>query len=472
MIMIKGHGSEFFMSENTIVAIATPIGEGSIGIIRLSGETALDIAAKIFVAKKEVKVQDIRSFSFRLGNIVNPISKVIIDEVLVSIMRGPKSYTGEDVVEINCHGGPQVIEKILQITLSLGAQLAEPGEFTKRAFLNGRLDLVQAEAVIDLIRAKTETAVNLAINQLDGRLSLRLQDIKHNLVEIMAQMEASIDFPEDVGDIDYPKTRDSLSNISNIISGMIYKGQQGRVLKDGLKTVIVGRPNVGKSSLLNALLEEDRAIVTDVPGTTRDIIEEIINLEGIPLKVVDTAGIRETDDKVEKIGVNIAKESLKKADLVLFMLDTTSTITDDDRLILDHLKKENTIVLLNKSDEDVKCISKDEVLALLPTYTIVEISAKEMWGLDELSRVIKEMVFGGAVKDHESDIVTRTRHLNALERTLHYVKDALSGVEQNIPVDLVVIDIRNALDSFGEITGETVTEDILDTIFSEFCIGK
>jgi len=288
----------------------------------------------------------------------------------------------------------------------------------------------------------------------------------------MAQMEASIDFPEDVGDIDYPKTRDSLSNISNIISGMIYKGQQGRVLKDGLKTVIVGRPNVGKSSLLNALLEEDRAIVTDVPGTTRDIIEEIINLEGIPLKVVDTAGIRETDDKVEKIGVNIAKESLKKADLVLFMLDTTSTITDDDRLILDHLKKENTIVLLNKSDEDVKCISKDEVLALLPTYTIVEISAKEMWGLDELSRVIKEMVFGGAVKDHESDIVTRTRHLNALERTLHYVKDALSGVEQNIPVDLVVIDIRNALDSFGEITGETVTEDILDTIFSEFCIGK
>ncbi len=460
------------MSENTIVAIATPIGEGSIGIIRLSGEEALDIAASMFVAKSEVKVQDIRSFSFRLGNVVNPINQVIIDEVLMSIMRGPKSYTGEDVVEINCHGGPQVVEKIIQITLSLGARLAEPGEFTKRAFLNGRLDLVQAEAVIDIIRAKTETAANIAINQLHGRLSLRLQDIKHNLVEIMAQMEASIDFPEDVGDIDYPKTRDSLNKISKKVSKMINKGKQGRVLKDGLKTVIIGRPNVGKSSLLNALLEEDRAIVTDVPGTTRDIIEEIINLEGIPLKIVDTAGIRETSDKVERIGVNIAKESLVKADLVLFMLDATCKITDDDRAILGHLKKENTIVLLNKSDVDIKHISKDDVLDLLPRYKIIDISAKEMWGLDELSQVIKEMVFGGAMKNHESDIVTRTRHLDALERTLNYVKDALSGVEQNIPVDLVVIDIRNALDSFGEITGETVTEDILDTIFSEFCIGK
>ncbi|MBO8170000.1 MAG: tRNA uridine-5-carboxymethylaminomethyl(34) synthesis GTPase MnmE [Thermoanaerobacteraceae bacterium] len=460
------------MLDDTIAAVATPVGEGGIGIIRISGKDAVNIAKKIFQAKNKVAVEEIPSFTLRLGNIVDSEHKVIVDEVLLTVMRGPKSYTAEDVVEIHCHGGPQVIERILQLVLDAGARLAEPGEFTKRAFLNGRIDLVQAEAVIDVIRAKTDAALSAAVSQLRGKLSNRLQQVKERLIGVMAQMEASIDFPEEVGDVDYAELKRSLEDISRTVAEMIEEGHQGKVLKEGLKTVIVGRPNVGKSSLLNALLKEERAIVTDIPGTTRDIIEEVVNVNGIPLRIIDTAGIRETIDEVEKIGVSLARESLVDADLVLFVIDVTAGLSRDDNIIAEQLRADNTLVLLNKTDVEKRAVTSEDIKKMLPEFEVIEISAKEEWGLDKLANAIKKRIFGGQIKGGEREIITRTRHINALKRTYKHLKEAIAALDNQKEVDLIVIDVRDALDSFGEITGETVTEDILDTIFNEFCIGK
>jgi len=458
--------------EDTITAIATPIGTGGIGIIRLSGSNSLAIADKMFNSWNEVKVHEIPSFNLRLGYVIDPGDGEVFDEVLLSVMRAPKSFTGEDVVEINCHGGPIVMEKILRLTLELGARMAEAGEFTKRAFLNGRIDLAQAEAVIDVIEAKTDLALGVAVNQLHGNISERIGYLQKRLVSVLAQMEASIDFPEDVGEIDCSETRRILLNIKETIHSMIAEGQRGKILREGLTTVIIGKPNVGKSSLLNALVKENRAIVTEFPGTTRDAIEEVINLDGLPLRIVDTAGIRETGDVVEKIGVDRAKKLLAEADLVLFVVDAATMLTEDDKLIARELNKDNTIVLLNK--HDLKNIEMTErfINETLPEFQSLKISAKEKWGLDKLPILIRDKVFGNNIVAKDRNIVTRSRHLSALNKAVNYLNEAINGLENGNMVDLLTIDIRGAWDSLGEITGETIAEDVLNTIFKEFCIGK
>ncbi|RQN09127.1 tRNA uridine-5-carboxymethylaminomethyl(34) synthesis GTPase MnmE [Clostridium butyricum] len=456
---------------DTICAIATPIGEGGIAIIRISGEKALEIADKIFAPKSKKDIKDMKTYTMRYGTIVDLDTKDIIDDVILSYMKGPRSYTGENVIEVNCHGGVVATNRVLNQIVKAGARIAEPGEFTKRAFLNGRIDLSQAEATMDIIKAKTELSMKSAMMQSKGALSKEIGELRKYLLNVLALIEYAVDFTEDDEDIVdddlIAQIKDSITKTITRINSLLKNADEGKIIRDGLNIVIVGKPNVGKSSLLNSLLREKRAIVTDIPGTTRDIIEEYINLDGIPIKITDTAGIRDTEDTVEKIGVERSKEKIEEADLVILMLDTSRALDDEDRVIIDAINDKKYIALLNKVD--LECKLSEEVITSL--NRTIEISAKTGFGIENLKEEIKNLFFNGEI-DSESLIISNTRHKQALYRSLEDCNLALEKINLNEYIDLISIYITSAMRALGEITGDELEEDLLNKIFSEFCCGK
>ena len=455
---------------DTIAAISTAMGESGIGIVRLSGKESIDIAEKIFIGKNNKNIKEVDNRKLTYGYIVDGEEK--IDEVLIVYMKEPYTYTRENMVEIYCHGGIVPIRRILELTLENGARLADKGEFTKRAFLNGRLDLSQAEAVIDLIKAKTDESYNVSLNQLEGNLSKEVETIREILLNIIAHIEANIDFSdEDIEEIDYKELEEQANLVREKIEKLLSTASKGRILRDGLNTVILGKPNVGKSSLLNAILRENRAIVTDIPGTTRDIIEEYVNIDGIPLKIIDTAGIRDAENIVEQIGVDRAKDMVNKADLIIAVFDASETLTDEDFHIIDIIQDKNTIVLLNKLDLPNE-YDKEYLQNLIPNKKIITTSIATGIGIDELENTIKEMFYSGELNIESDAIVTNMRHKNQLIKAEENILDAINGIKINMPLDCIEVDIRNCWDNLGEITGDGIGEDILDKIFSEFCIGK
>ena len=455
---------------DTIAAISTVLGEGGISIIRISGSESLNIANKIFKGKDKNSILDMKPYTMKYGHIIEMISGDPLDEVLISFMKGPKSFTAEDTVEINCHGGVIPTKKVLEEVIKAGARIAEPGEFTKRAFLNGRIDLSQAEAVIDIIRSKTELSMKSALLQSGGRISKEINALRNKLLQTIAHIEATVDYPEDdLEEVTASQVKKELEKVMIDIEELLLTADEGKILREGLNVIIVGKPNVGKSSLLNALLMEKRAIVTDIPGTTRDVIEEYINLDGVPIKIVDTAGIRETEDVVEKIGVERSKEKIDEGDLIILMLDSSKVLEEEDYEIIDYIKDKKYLVLLNKTDIKSE-LNKEQLKDIDPNY-IIETSAMTGKGLDELKSMIKELFFGGEVKTKEV-IITNTRHKEALIRAKESLNSAIDALNITLAIDLASIDIRNAWIRLGEITGDTVEEDIIDKIFSEFCLGK
>jgi tRNA modification GTPase len=459
--------------EDTIAAIATPPGEGGIGIIRMSGRDAVGILKRIFKSKRNIKVEDMEPRKSYYGHIVKPgAGEGVVDEVLVIIMKAPYSYTKEDVVEISCHGGIIPVKEILSLLLDNGARLAEPGEFTKRAFLNGRIDLAQAEAVMDIISSKTDIAHRASLRQLEGVLSKEINAIKDKLLGLAAHIEAMVDYPEDeIDSLEVDDIRGSMEKVIKKIEHLVETSESGRIIREGLTTAIIGKPNVGKSSLLNAMVRENRAIVTEIPGTTRDVIEEYINIKGILLRLVDTAGIRETEDLIEKIGVDKSRKIVKDADLVIMMFDAAQEISDEDREIIRIIEDKRVIVLINKSDLTPK-IDEKEIMEIFRQTPIIKISVKEGKGLDQLENAIVDMVYEGRVSTENQLLVTNIRHIDALKRSKKCLWDGLDAINQGMPIDLISIDIRNALKQLGEITGDTVDDDIIDRIFSAFCVGK
>jgi tRNA modification GTPase len=460
------------IQEDTISAVATAVGEGGIGIIRLSGRNAISIAVKLFRSKNGKAIESIESHKAVYGHVIDPGEQRIIDEALLLIMRAPHSYTCEDVVEIHCHGGPVPLRNILGLTLSAGARLAEPGEFTKRAFLNGRLDLTQAEAVIDVIRAKTDASLKLAVGHLSGQFTEKIRELRHTVLSMIAHLEAAIDFPEeDIEELAAQEVARQTEATIQKIDQLLATANTGRILRDGLETVIIGKPNVGKSSLLNALVKEKRAIVTDIPGTTRDIIEEFVNIVGVPLKIIDTAGIRETDDLVEKIGVERAKEWMSRADLILLMLDASLPLTGQDTELLGLLKDRPVVLLINKSDLPA-ALDEQRLTAMLPGKPVIKLSVLEGTGLEELEQLIVQLVYGGNIQQREGTYVNNVRQANLLRQANQHLQEVLNTIALNMPPDCMVVDLRAAWDKLGEVTGDTVGEDIIDQIFTQFCIGK
>ena len=456
--------------DDTIAAIATAPGEGGIGIIRISGEKSLKVAQSIFKSKSGKLIKDYNTRTLIYGTIVD--GEKVIDEVLLAYMKGPNSYTAEDVIEINCHGGFISVKKILELILSKDVRLAEAGEFTKRAFLNGRIDLSQAEAIIDVIKSKTDMAHEVAQNQLEGNLAKKIKDLRMNVTEVLAHLEVSIDFSEeDVEEITYQTLEEKALALKNEIKKLYDTAESGKILRDGLKTVIVGKPNVGKSSLLNSILGENRAIVTDIAGTTRDVIEEFVNIKGIPLKIVDTAGIRETEDVVEKIGVEKSREFFSTADIVIMVLDASRKLSQEDTEILENLENKKTIVLLNKMDLEPQ-IELEKIKEFVNSEDIIKISALKHQGIEELQDKIESMVYHGSVKNSSNLIITNSRHKDALFKAYESINDAINAIEQRMPYDFIEVDFKNIWDYLGYINGDTVREDLLDTIFANFCIGK
>lgn len=458
--------------EETISAVATATGEGGIGIIRVSGTLAIGIVDKIFKGIKVKSIEDIASQKMTYGHIIDPENQKTVDEALIVIMRSPRSYTREDVVEIHCHGGVVPLKKILELTIRYGARLAEPGEFTKRAFMNGRIDLTQAEAVIDIIRAKTDASLRMAVGHLSGTLSESIREMRDKILAMIANLEATIDFPEeDIEELTVQDIKIAIDEVLADIHVLLATKETGRILRDGLETVIIGKPNVGKSSLLNALLKEKRAIVTDVPGTTRDSIEEFVNIRGIPLKIIDTAGIRETEDIVEKIGVEKSKNFINTADLILVLLDASMPLSEEDREVLQLLSGREAVVLINKSDLPV-ALDVEEVYSYIADQKVIKISVMENSGLEELEQMILAMVYSGQVEQKEGAFINNIRQANLLEVAKTHLVATLLTIEQMMPPDCIVIDLREAWEKLGEITGDTVGEDIINQIFTKFCIGK
>ncbi len=459
------------MSE-TIAAIATPIGNAGIGKIRISGPDAYDIGDLIFEGVKNKSFKEVKTYTVHYGFIIDPEKKKKIDEVIAIVMKKPYSFTGEDVLEFDCHGGKIPLQKILNIILNNGARMAEPGEFSKRAFLNGRIDLSQAEAIIEIINSKTEKSLDIAVNHLTGKLSEKISYIKNQVVEFLAHLEASIDFPEDeIKGFSAENIGSRINNIEKEIKKLLSTGKQGKIYREGINTVIVGKPNVGKSSLLNYLLSEKRAIVTEIPGTTRDIIEEYINLKGIPLKIVDTAGIRNTEDKVEKIGVEKTRQSLEKADLVIMLLDVSQGLTSEDFEVYNLIKGKQAIIVINKTDLSDK-LDKNKIKNKFSEHPIIYASIKKEEGLEKLKKAIIEEIFTEDLKTDQDIFITSIRHHNALKKALESIKNVKKSYQNNMPNDFLTIDLKECLDNLGKITGETVTDDIIDRIFSDFCIGK
>ena len=458
--------------EDTIAAVATAYGEGGIGIIRLSGPETLDIMSGIFQpARKESSfAQENRKLIY--GTIVDPSTNKTIDEVLAVYMKAPYTYTREDVGEIHCHGSIISLRKTLELILSRGARLAEKGEFTKRAFLNGRLDLSQAEAVMDLIKADTDKGFDVALEQMEGSLSAKVRELRDSLVALLAHVAVNIDYPdEDIEEITYEEMIKSISVIGDEVGNMLARAHTGRIIREGLKVTIAGKPNVGKSSLMNAMLRETRAIVTDIPGTTRDTIEEGLSVRGIPLRLTDTAGIHSTEDQVEKLGIEKSKESFNKADLILFILDGSKALEEEDLELMEKVLEKPVVVLVNKTDLDLK-LDIEEVKAKIPHATVIKTAVKEGTGLDLLEEEIERLVYSGGASQKDSLLVTNVRHKNALEQTASALNDAKDGCERREALDLVEIDLRRAWEFLGEITGETAAEDIIDQVFSRFCLGK
>lgn len=453
---------------NTIAAISTPRGEGGIGIVRLSGDESLGILSKIFKPKSKKDVKEIKSYTINYGHIYD--GEELIDEVLVSVMKAPNTYTREDIVEINCHGGYLITQKVLELVLKNGAKIAEPGEFTRRAFLNGRLDLTQAEAVIDLIHGKTDKSISLSLNNLRGDLRDQINHLKKILLDVAAHVNVVLDYPEEGVDEPIPEHLIiELHNVKDTITKLVESYDKGKMIKEGIKTAIVGKPNVGKSSLLNSILREERAIVTSIAGTTRDTIEEIINIKGIPLIMVDTAGIRKTQDEVENIGVQKSKKMLKEADLVLFVLDSSRDFSDEDREIYDSIESEKVIGILNKIDMEKKL----DITNLTKVKKWIEISALENIGIDTLENEIYNFILSENIEDSsEKLIITNIRHKSALEKTKKSIENIFETIDMGYPMDLIAVDLNDALDSLSEVTGEISSEDLLDHIFSNFCVGK
>ena len=470
------------MLDDTIAAIATPIGEGGIGVIRVSGRTAIATAEEMFRTVSGVPVQGLPTHTVHYGYIHDPITDETIDDGVITVFRAPKSYTGEDSVEISCHGGMVPVRRVLESALRAGARLAEPGEFTKRAFLNGRLDLAQAEAVLDIIRARTDEAMRMANLQFSGILSSRLRMMREELVDILAHIEAGIDFPEDVAETNPAAVASSIGDAIRHVTDLLETADRGKIFRDGIQVVIAGRTNVGKSSLLNALLRESRAIVTPIPGTTRDIIEESLNIRGIPVRAVDTAGVRETEDVVERIGVDRAIATLEQADLVLSVLDADKGFTPEDQELILSLAGKKLIIVVNKTDlirEDDAQDMAHQVEAWaevnLPAGGVVkQTAAPSNQGIVELEDAIADMVLAGAVSPAMAGgvVVSNMRHMRALEESRTALEHALRTAEAEMPLDFISVDLKAAANALGSITGEAVSEDVIDRIFSEFCIGK
>ncbi|MGB3903415.1 MAG: tRNA uridine-5-carboxymethylaminomethyl(34) synthesis GTPase MnmE [Anaerolineae bacterium] len=456
--------------DDTITAISSPIGEGGIGIVKMSGPEVLTILREIFVPSKSCLNEDTTwepvSHHLYHGHVVDPRSQEIVDEVLVSYMKAPHTYTRQDVGEINCHGGIVPLQRVLQLTLRQGARLASPGEMTMRAFLLGRLDLAQAEAVLDVVRAKTEAGLRVAVEQLDGHLSQEIREVRAQLVDTLAYLEVTIDFAED--EIPERDITAPLQEAAEAIKELLQGADRGMIYRQGIRAAIVGRPNVGKSSLLNRLLRTARAIVTPIPGTTRDTLEETINLQGIPLTLVDTAGIAESEDLVEKLGIERSREALSRADLALMTVDVSEPLQEADVQIAELMGDKPAILVVNKID-----LSQQAVLdSLLPSVRRVRVSALTGEGLEELEEAMVEAVFSGKVVASDAPLVTNPRHKQALHEALEHVQSAVDASTSDTPTDLIAIDVTAAVNALGEITGETATEDLLQIIFSEFCVGK
>ena len=451
---------------DTITAIATPLGEGAIGIVRISGTEAVAIANRIFQGKN---LETVDSHTLNYGHILDPEKDEILDEVMVGVMRAPKTFTREDVIEINTHGGIAVTNEILQLILRQGARMAEPGEFTKRAFLNGRVDLTQAEAIMDIIRAKTDKAMNIAVKQLDGSLKDLIDNTRQEILNTLAQVEVNIDYPEydDVEEMTTALLREKTQEFQNLLEKLLRTARRGKILREGLSTAIIGRPNVGKSSLLNNLLREDKAIVTDIAGTTRDVIEEYVNIKGVPLKLIDTAGIRETDDIVEKIGVERSRQALSEADLILLVLNASEKLTEQDRALLALSDMTRRIVLLNKTD------LREEIEAEELPEDVIRISVLENQNIDQIEERINQLFFDNAgIVEQDATYLSNSRHISLIEQAVQSLQAVNEGLEFGMPVDLLQVDLTRTWQILGEITGDVAPDELITQLFSQFCLGK
>lgn len=459
------------MDLDTITSISTPMGEGAIGIVRLSGPQAVEIADILYKGKH--LLNDVPSHTINYGHIIDPESKEVVEEVMVSVLRAPKTFTREDIIEINCHGGILTINRVLELTMTYGARMAEPGEFTKRAFLNGRIDLSQAEAVMDFIRSKTDRASKVAMNQIEGRLSDLIKKQRQSILEILAQVEVNIDYPEynDVEDATTEFLLEQSKEIKQEINRLLDTGAQGKIMREGLSTVIVGKPNVGKSSMLNNLIQDNKAIVTEVAGTTRDVLEEYVNVRGVPLRLVDTAGIRETEDIVEKIGVERSRKALSQADLILFVLNNNEALTQEDYTLYEVVKNEDVIVIVNKMDLEQN-IDINEVKDMIGDTPLIQTSMLKQEGIDELEIQIRDLFFGGEVQNQDMTYVSNSRHISLLKQARQTIQDAIDAAESGVPMDMVQIDLTRTWEILGEIIGETASDELIDQLFSQFCLGK
>ncbi|APT17413.1 tRNA uridine-5-carboxymethylaminomethyl(34) synthesis GTPase MnmE [Staphylococcus epidermidis] len=459
------------MDFDTITSISTPMGEGAIGIVRLSGPQAIEIGDILYKGKK--KLSEVETHTINYGHIIDPETNETVEEVMVSVLRAPKTFTREDIIEINCHGGILTINRILELTMTYGARMAEPGEYTKRAFLNGRIDLSQAEAVMDFIRSKTDRASKVAMNQIEGRLSDLIKRQRQSILEILAQVEVNIDYPEydDVEDATTDFLLEQSKRIKEEINRLLETGAQGKIMREGLSTVIVGRPNVGKSSMLNNLIQDNKAIVTEVAGTTRDVLEEYVNVRGVPLRLVDTAGIRDTEDIVEKIGVERSRKALSEADLILFVLNNNEPLTEDDQTLFEVIKNEDVIVIINKTDLEQR-LDVSELREMIGDMPLIQTSMLKQEGIDELEIQIKDLFFGGEVQNQDMTYVSNSRHISLLKQARQSIQDAIDAAESGIPMDMVQIDLTRTWEILGEIIGESASDELIDQLFSQFCLGK
>ena len=458
---------------DTIAAISTPPGEGALHIVRMSGDQALAIIDQLFVQGQK-KISEQQSHTIHYGHIKDPKTEQILDEVMVTVMKAPRTYTREDIIEINCHGGVVVVNQVLQLLLRSGARLAEPGEFTKRAFLNGRIDLSQAEAVIDVITAKTPSSATMAIQQLEGTLAKKIKATRQVLFDTLGEVEVNIDYPEydDVEEVTSQLLAERITDVQAEVAELLATAKQGKILREGLKTAIIGRPNVGKSSLLNELIQEEKAIVTDIAGTTRDVIEEYVNVSGVPLKLIDTAGIRETNDLVEQIGVEKSRKAIETADFILLLLNQAEHLTAEDRILLAETKDKERLILLNKGDLTPVLEACEYAEFLNTDEEVHSISAKQGEGIAIIGQVLADKYFNGQIAEQNMPVISNARHISLLESAQASLTEAQNAIAMQTPIDLVQMDVTRAWEDLGNIIGESTQDEMLDQLFSQFCLGK